>query len=1082
MMISPVKLNSDNYKQDEQVVVNTTLMNNDANSTGSYLSSQDRLPLANTLTDAHWEAIVNMFNSSNKEGSNEKFSRKWMLDTGASRHMTGSKEFFCKTYQIGFSSVKLPNGAYTAASCEGTVVFGKNMRLYRVLYVPDLRCNLISLTCLIKDLKCIVTLTDKLCVIQDRTTRTLIGVGEERDGVDIFHSGAQIMAHRVTTGENYYLWHKRLGHPSNKIISLLPGMNKVDCQKFLNEPCDTCFKAKQTRASFPISENKANDIFSLVHCDVWGPCRTSSSCGAHYFLTIVDDHSRCVWVYLMAHKTEVVKNFQSFCAMAKTQFDRHVKKDRSDNGTEFRPLIPFFSEQGIEFQTSCVDTPQQNGRVERKHRHILNVERALRFQANLPLRFWVFFENKFPYHVVPLDNNNEESQIELDRRLEISGEQPNLLFSDGTANPGSSSGTSGKKLSDTAGHKSTASGSTTTPGSNIQMLSGDCTICPGSKEQTLSGSDDTTVPGSERNVVRDLSHSEGTILPDSKTRDLSSSDRTTTPFNEVLDLSSSVRSPIVTASDRIPKITYGSLVTLEDGFVSYGPQQDMSDIAERKDLAVRRSVRSRVSNTGLKDYVCNTIQAIDPGSSTPHSSTFSGTPYPITNYVSCAKFSANHTRFLAAITTLKEPSSYAEAVRLPCWRVAMSKEINALDKNGTLSITDLPPGKKTIRCKWVYKIKYNSDGSVERYKARLVVLGNKQVEWVDYHETFAPVAKMVSVRTFLAVAVDQDWELHQMDVHNAFLLGDLDEEVYMQLPPGYSTTSSGKVCRLHKSLYGLRQAPRNWFAKLANILKSVLSYERFRSSQVFLGIEISQGTDGLFLSQRKYTLDILSETGLLGAKPAASPIDQHHRLALDDGPLYSDSSQYRRLIGSALRVLRYLKSHPGQGIVLRKDSALPLTAYCDSDWASCPLSRRSLTGYFIFLGGSPISWKTKKQHTISRSSAEDEYRSMAHTCSELTWLKALLKSLGVFHSQPMRLYCDSQSSLHIDANLVFHERTKHIEMDCHYVRDKVQSGAIITSHVRTTAQLADIFTKALGRPQFELLLRNLGIRDLHAPT
>ncbi|XP_026429268.1 uncharacterized protein LOC113325284 [Papaver somniferum] len=214
---------------------------------------------------------------------------------------------------------------------------------------------------------------------------------------------------------------------------------------------------------------------------------------------------------------------------------------------------------------------------------------------------------------------------------------------------------------------------------------------------------------------------------------------------------------------------------------------------------------------------------------------------------------------------------------------------------------------------------------------------------------------------------------------------------------------------------------------------------------------MSRGADGLFLSQRKYTLDILSETGLLGAKPASSPIDQHHRLALDDGPLYSNPSQYRRLIGrliyltitrpelcysvhvlaqfmqsprlshweAALRVLRYRKGHPGQGIVLRKDSALQLNSYCDSDWASCPLSRRSLTGYFIFLGGSPIFWKTKKQHTVSRSSAEAEYRSMAHTCSELTWLKTLLKSLGVFYSQPMRLYCDSQSALHIAANLFF---------------------------------------------------------------
>ena len=251
----------------------------------------------------------------------------------------------------------------------------------------------------------------------------------------------------------------------------------------------------------------------------------------------------------------------------------------------------------------------------------------------------------------------------------------------------------------------------------------------------------------------------------------------------------------------------------------------------------------------------------------------------------------------------------------------------------------------------------------------------------------------------------------------------------------------------------------------------------------------------MFLSQRKYTLDILAETGLLGTKPARSPIDQNHRLALDDSPMYSDPVRYRRLIGrliyltitrpelcysvhvlaqfmqcpreihweAATRILRYLKGHPGQGIFLRQNSALQLIAYCDSDWGACPLTRRSLTGYFIFLGGSPISWKTKKQHTVSRSSAEAEYRSMAFTCCELSWLKALLKSLGVSHSLPMRLYYDSQAALYIAANPVFHERTKHIEIDCHYMPHQIHAGNIAASHVRTSEQLAEIFTKALGR-------------------
>jgi hypothetical protein len=243
-------------------------------------------------------------------------------------------------------------------------------------------------------------------------------------------------------------------------------------------------------------------------------------------------------------------------------------------------------------------------------------------------------------------------------------------------------------------------------------------------------------------------------------------------------------------------------------------------------------------------------------------------------------------------------------------------------------------------------------------------------------------------------------------------------------------------------------------------------------------------------------------------------MEQQHDLARVEGPLYDDPEQYRRLVGrliyltitrpelsyvvhtlaqfmkapcvphwqAALRVLHYLKSHPGQGLFLSARSPLRLTAYCDSDWAACPITRRSLSGYFVMLGDSPVSWKTKKQPTVSRSSAEAEYRAMAVVCCELVWLKSLLRSLGVHHSAPMHLFCDSQSAIHIAANPVFHERTKHIEVDCHFVRDLVQSGEVVTHHIRTSEQPADLFTKALGRNQFQTLLGKLGILDLHAPT
>lgn len=174
-------------------------------------------------------------------------------------------------------------------------------------------------------------------------------------------------------------------------------------------------------------------------------------------------------------------------------------------------------------------------------------------------------------------------------------------------------------------------------------------------------------------------------------------------------------------------------------------------------------------------------------------------------------------------------------------------------------------------------------------------------------------------------------------------------------------------------------------------------------------------------------------------------------------------------------------SSPAQRIFL-KPSSLRLVAYCDFEWVSCPITRYSLTDHFITLGSSPISWKTKKQTTVSRSSAEAEYRSMATTVSELLWLQSLLKTLGVSFQQPVTLYCGNQVALHIVANHVFHERTKHIKIDCHFIREHIKSGVVSTSHISTRLQLADIFTKVLGQDRFQFLLSKLCICNLHSPT
>ncbi|XP_026397593.1 uncharacterized protein LOC113292991 [Papaver somniferum] len=248
--------------------------------------------------------------------------------------------------EIKNCSVGLLDGKTANSDKIGTIILPGGLRLENVLYVPQLNCNLISVTQMTDESICVVQFTNKLCVIQDLWTRKVIRVGVRQDGL-YFFCGVPPVKVLAVGRDSYELWHQRMRHPSEKVLQKIP-----------------------------------------VCLDLWGPYKTPSSCGAHYFLTIVDDFSRGVWIYLLRNKTEVESMFLNFIALIKRQFGKEIKCVRSDNGTKFNSLREYFKSNGIIFETSCVGTPQQNGRVERKHQHIMNVARALRFQANLPIKFW----------------------------------------------------------------------------------------------------------------------------------------------------------------------------------------------------------------------------------------------------------------------------------------------------------------------------------------------------------------------------------------------------------------------------------------------------------------------------------------------------------------------------------------------------------------------------------------------------------------------------------------------------------------------------------------------------------------------
>ncbi|KAH9753027.1 protein kinase domain-containing protein [Citrus sinensis] len=494
--------------------------------------------------------------------------------------------------------------------------------------------------------------------------------------------------------------------------------------------------------------------------------------------------------------------------------------------------------------------------------------------------------------------------------------------------------------------------------------------------------------------------------------------------------------------------------------------------------------------------------------------TRSCTLHPISKYVSYHRLSPSFRAFAANLSVIAIPKSVQDALSIPEWRDAGYAEMRALEKSKTWELVKLPEGKKPVGCKWIFTVKYRADGSLERYKARLVAKGFTQTYSIDYQETFAPVAKMNSIRVLLSLAASLGWQLQQLDVKNAFLNGELEEEVYMDLPPGFENEYGiEKVCKLKRSLYGLKQSPRAWFDRFTKSVHSfgylqsqadhTMFFKHFTDGSVvilivyvddiiltgsnviemenlkkvlarefemkdlgplryFLGMEIARSSKGIFVSQRKYTLDLLKETGMLGCKPGDTPIDPYHKLGYAIEGKSVDRESYQRLVGKLIylshtrpdiafavsvisqfmhspckehleavyKVLKYLKKTPGKGLLFKKNNNMQVEVYTDADWAGSIIDRRSTSGYCTFVGGNLVTWRSKKQSVVARSSAEAEFRAVAYGICELLWLKKLLEELKIIIDVPMKLYCDNKAAINIAHNPIHHDRTKHVEVCC----------------------------------------------------
>ncbi|GJV21145.1 ribonuclease H-like domain-containing protein [Tanacetum coccineum] len=411
------------------------------------------------------------------------------------------------------------------------------------------------------------------------------------------------------------------------------------------------------------------------------------------------------------------------------------------------------------------------------------------------------------------------------------------------------------------------------------------------------------------------------------------------------------------------------------------------------------------------------------------------------------------------------PKSYRDAFSDPNWQNTIRDEYHALIKNKTWTLVPRPPDTNIVCCMCLFRHKYLADGTLSRYKARLVANGSTQLERVDVDETFSPVVKPGTIRTVLSLATSRNWPIHQLDVKNAFLHGDLSDIVYMYQPPGFwDSVHPDYVCLLQRSLYGLKQAPRAWFQHFSSYITRVgFSHSRCDSS-LFI---YRQGTDIAYLLLYVDDIVLTASFEILLQRIIRS---LHQEFAMTDlGPLnyflgriwlnvilvellligdpVSGLTLYRSL-AALKRILRYVRGTLDFGLQLFSSSTINLVAYLDADWAGCPTTRHSTSGYCVFLGNNLLPWSSKRQPTLSRSSAEAEYRGVANVVTETCWLRNLLHELHTPLSSATLVYCDNVRVLHVPSRY----------------------------------QYVDIFTKGLPSALFEEFHSSLSIRCSPAPT
>lgn len=1032
----------------------------------------------------------------------------WIVDTGATHHLTGSLgNLTIDSEYTGPDEVTISNGNTIPITHVGSTMLHSNhdFRLSNILFSPHSPFSLLSVLNFTNDNQVSLEFFPDCFLIKDIPTRRVLHKSPVEQG--LYKLTALSRPTAVVHHISFRSWHSRLGHAHDGAVLSTLKHNNIVFSSNKKELCSSCCVSKSQRLPFSLSSFNASAPLELICSDVWGPSPVPSINGNRYYVLFYDHFSKYTWLYCLKRKSDVLSTFIKFRKFVETFFGRQIKMFQCDWGGEFRSLATYLAANGISLRLSCPYTPQQNGCAERKHRHVVETGLAMLDFATLPLVYWDFAFETAAYVI----NRIVTPLIHKSPYEKLFGALPDL--------------------------------------SSLRIFGCLCYpyLRPYNKHKLENRSSPCIFLGYS------LVH-KGYKCYDILAKRLYISrhvifDETRFPFESLTVQVNNIPKSVQSSQGILGPPPIHLIPTISSQSAQNVPSTtEIVPTASGSDVELLPPPVSVLSETQVSPIVPSDRSGVVLPLPAPQ-----GNTHPM---LTRSKTGHSKPKVFLAVTPPLQPATVTEAKRYKEWREALANEINSLIQLGTWELVEKPPNANVIGCKWVFKIKENSDGSLDRYKARLVAKGFHQRPGVDFGETFSPVVKPVTVRLVLSLAVSQKWLVKQYDVSNAFLHGQLNEPVYMQQPPGFvDDTKPNHVCRLRRSLYGLKQAPRQWNNCLKEallqfgFLQSKLDTSLFifrRDSEVlycltyvddllitgtsevlerelqrhlklkfllkdlgrlhyFLGIQAHWHNDSLLLTQQKYVLDLLKRVKMDNSKSLATPQatgSAVQRCSFE----FDDPTLYRSTIGSLLyllftrpeisftvnrlaqymhrptnehwqevkRVLRYLQGTTEYGLLLRPSTVCEINAYSDSDWAGSIEDRKSTTGFAIYLGRNLVSWASKKQRSVSRSSTEAEYRAIANTTSEVLWIRNLLQELGVQTRIPI-LWSDNLGATALTVNPVYHSRMKHVQIDVHFVRDKVQANEIQVRYISTKDQIADVLTKPLSKLRFQQLRAKLTI-------